>query len=191
MFYPQGSNWQYYRIGSDNGLVPTRRQAIIWTKDGIVYWRIYASHGLDELTLLMLKPEDRSIPWLLLPWLVASPGHQQSWYSLFMINGFLSTRSNLWWRRFTTTRIVPLARNDRNCKYIFHVFSKWLSTMVIRFKAYMVISYTEWEANTGNPLRSVLSKYNGLNLMFNKHISAEVHWCACALWDFTDERSKW
>ena len=28
------------------------RQAIIWTKDGIVYWRICASLGLDKLTTL-------------------------------------------------------------------------------------------------------------------------------------------
>ena len=27
-------------IGSDNGLAPNRRQAIIWTNDGLVYWRI-------------------------------------------------------------------------------------------------------------------------------------------------------
>ena len=30
----QGSNYQYSRIGSDNGLAPTRRQAIIWTNNG-------------------------------------------------------------------------------------------------------------------------------------------------------------
>ena len=29
------------------GLAPTRRQAIIWTKYGLVYWRIYASLGLN------------------------------------------------------------------------------------------------------------------------------------------------
>ena len=28
-----GCNWQYVSIGSDNGLVPNRRQAIIWTND--------------------------------------------------------------------------------------------------------------------------------------------------------------
>ena len=43
---------------SDNGLVPTRRQAVIWTNDGQVQWRIclrmcqYGSHvlliGRDE-----------------------------------------------------------------------------------------------------------------------------------------------
>ena len=38
-----------FRIGSDNGLAPIIRQAIIWTNDGIVYWRIYASLGLNEL----------------------------------------------------------------------------------------------------------------------------------------------
>ena len=29
-----GSNWQYSSIGLDNGLAPSRRQAIIWTNDG-------------------------------------------------------------------------------------------------------------------------------------------------------------
>ena len=36
---------QYSSIGSDNGLVPSRRQAIL------VYWWIYASFGLNELIL--------------------------------------------------------------------------------------------------------------------------------------------
>ena len=31
---PNGSNQQYSSIGSDNGLAPTRRQAIICTNDG-------------------------------------------------------------------------------------------------------------------------------------------------------------
>ena len=35
-------------IGSDNGLAPIRRQAIIWANDFFVYWRIYASLGLNE-----------------------------------------------------------------------------------------------------------------------------------------------
>ena len=37
-------------IGSDYGLAPPRCQAIIWTNDGLVYWRIYASLSLDELS---------------------------------------------------------------------------------------------------------------------------------------------
>ena len=45
-----GSNWQYVIIGSDNGLVPDRQQTIIWTNNGLDYWRIYASFGLNELT---------------------------------------------------------------------------------------------------------------------------------------------
>ena len=35
-------------IGSDNGLAPTRRQAIIRTNNGLVYWRIYPSFGFNE-----------------------------------------------------------------------------------------------------------------------------------------------
>ena len=30
------SNQHYSNIDSDNGLVPTRRQAIIWTSDGYI-----------------------------------------------------------------------------------------------------------------------------------------------------------
>ena len=44
------SNWQYVIIGSDIGLLPNRRQAIIWTNDGLVYRRIYAWLGLNGLS---------------------------------------------------------------------------------------------------------------------------------------------
>ena len=43
--------FQYSTIGTDNGLAPARRQAIIWTNGGIIHWRIYPSLGLNELTL--------------------------------------------------------------------------------------------------------------------------------------------
>ena len=42
--YSQGSS-----IGSDNSLMLTKRQAIIWTNDGLVWQCIYASLGLNEL----------------------------------------------------------------------------------------------------------------------------------------------
>ena len=48
------SNWQYVIIGSDNGLAPNRQQAINWTNDGLVIWRIYPSLGLSELTVSLL-----------------------------------------------------------------------------------------------------------------------------------------
>ena len=40
-------------IGSDNGLAPIRRQASIWTSDGLVYW--YASLDLSEYASLDLS----------------------------------------------------------------------------------------------------------------------------------------
>ena len=43
------SSWQYVIIGSDNVFAPNMQQAITWTNDGLVYWRIYASPGLSEL----------------------------------------------------------------------------------------------------------------------------------------------
>ena len=42
-----------YSIGSDNGLVPNRQQAIIWTDDGLGWWRIYVPLGLNELIPLI------------------------------------------------------------------------------------------------------------------------------------------
>ena len=45
----QGSSLQYSIIGLDNGLAPNRRQAIIWTNDGLCFCHIYASLGLNEL----------------------------------------------------------------------------------------------------------------------------------------------
>ena len=45
-----GLNEQYARIGSESGLAPIRRQAIIWTNDGLVCWRTYAPLGLNGLS---------------------------------------------------------------------------------------------------------------------------------------------
>ena len=45
----QWSNYRYASIGSDNGLTPTRRQAIIWTNADPIHWRIHAALGGDEL----------------------------------------------------------------------------------------------------------------------------------------------
>ena len=47
------SNWQYVSIGSDNGLAPFRRQAIIWTNADLVHWRIHAALGGDQLMQLV------------------------------------------------------------------------------------------------------------------------------------------
>ena len=44
-----GSNSNQPCIGLDNGLVPNRRYAIIWTNAGSVYWRIYTALEGDEL----------------------------------------------------------------------------------------------------------------------------------------------
>ena len=39
-------------IGSENGLVPSRRTTIIQTKDYFLYRRIYVSVGLDMLIMI-------------------------------------------------------------------------------------------------------------------------------------------
>ena len=40
-----GSNWQYFSTDSDNGMVPFRRQAIIWINADLAYRRIYVVLG--------------------------------------------------------------------------------------------------------------------------------------------------
>ena len=48
-----GPNWQWSSIGSSNGLVPNRWQAITWTNGYPVHWRIYVALGGDELILML------------------------------------------------------------------------------------------------------------------------------------------
>ena len=50
-----GFNWYRMNFGSDNGLVLNRPQAITQTNDNPVDWDIYASPGLNELTMLTSK----------------------------------------------------------------------------------------------------------------------------------------
>ena len=68
----------------------------------------------------------RSILWLLISWLLASPGHQQKWYwlhELLKINvGPCLTRG-----RISTTFVVSVWRNDRNCEYLFMFLLKNLA----------------------------------------------------------------
>ena len=47
-FVPKGPTNNIPALVPDNGLGLNRRQAIIWTNDGLVYWCIYASLGLNE-----------------------------------------------------------------------------------------------------------------------------------------------
>ena len=47
--YSQGSNKQYFDIGSCYGLVSIRRQET-WTDCGLVYWHIYVSPDYYELS---------------------------------------------------------------------------------------------------------------------------------------------
>ena len=47
-------NLQDAIIGSGNGLAPNRRQAIIWTHDDLVHWRINAPLSLNGLVKIAI-----------------------------------------------------------------------------------------------------------------------------------------
>ena len=49
------SNRQQSSIGSDNGLVLNRRQAIIWTNADLIHWCIFVWLEEDKLTLVVLN----------------------------------------------------------------------------------------------------------------------------------------
>ena len=55
----------------------------------------------------------RSISWLLMPWLLTSPGHQQPWYWQCRICSCLT------WGRISSTCVIPMLSNDIKCKYMF------------------------------------------------------------------------
>ena len=77
---------QYSSIGSDNGLAPVRRQGIIWTSDGLVHWRIYASLDLNES-----RPQDNSVICALSPITKKNTGtatDKTLWWSLIHFIGF-------------------------------------------------------------------------------------------------------
>ena len=81
-------HWFRQWLGADQATSHYRNQ---WW---LVYWCIYVSFSLNELTLNVRGPSylglPRSISWLLMPWLLTSPGHQQPWYWLCRIGRFLS-----------------------------------------------------------------------------------------------------
>ena len=71
-----------------------------WTLSMGCVWRLHIVKlllylpGANVLTLNMRGPSylglTRSISWLLMPWLLTSPGHQQPWYWLYRIGKFWS-----------------------------------------------------------------------------------------------------
>ena len=49
------SNWQYSSIGSDNGLAPIRRQAIIWTNDDLCCWKAMRSSWCQKNDFIQFR----------------------------------------------------------------------------------------------------------------------------------------
>ena len=50
-FVPKIPHNNVASISSDNGLVLNRKQAIIWTNNGLVYQGTYMSVGINELSI--------------------------------------------------------------------------------------------------------------------------------------------
>ena len=66
-----------------------------WLSQTMHFW---AEIHQQPLTLLMPIPEDsgrtQPIPWLLMPWLLLSPGHQQPWHCTCRMDRSLSSIRN-------------------------------------------------------------------------------------------------
>ena len=80
------------------------------------------------LTLNVWGPNlTRSISWLLMPWLLASPEHQQPWYWLEQVGPCLT------WERTSNTCVISMWRNDMKCKYMFMFALKKLAYKGLKF----------------------------------------------------------
>ena len=94
------------------GICRTRRPSIIFNGQSI-----HRSKHLRQKYFV------RSIPWMLMPWLLAFPRYQQPWHCMRRIQGPLfSIRMDFKYLRHTW---MPI--NDRKCQYIFVCFppNKW------------------------------------------------------------------
>ena len=102
-----GWNVQYFALVYSDSKVHRANMAPIWDRQdpggphvGPMNCAIWEGSGMVQnwqpviiLTLNMRGPSylglTRSISWLLMPWLLTSPGHQQPWYWLCRIGRFL------------------------------------------------------------------------------------------------------
>ena len=80
--------------------------------------RLFRSENLTASGLTLNVPSylslTRSISWLLMPWLLMSPGHQQPWYWLYR-----TWRSFSYLRKDLSTCVKSMWSNDIKCKYMF------------------------------------------------------------------------
>ena len=113
----------------------------------------------------------RSVSWLLMPWLLMSPEHQQPWYWLCRIGRFFSC---LVWGRISTTCVISMWRNDTKCKYMFMFPLKNLS----RKGLIMGISYLLLER------WSLYWNWLLIVLWWQVHIMVMIHRCIKPdIWD--------
>ena len=63
-----------------------------------------------------------SIPWLLMPWLLMSLGHQQPWYWLCKTETWGRSLSPMWKDFNYSTCIISAYRNYRKCKYTYIIY---------------------------------------------------------------------
>ena len=88
------------------------------TRPQWVNWLINTS--LAEVRIFQ-KNHCKAIPWLMMPWLLASPGHQQPCYWICLINNSMpSMRTNY----CITMCVIWVLRNHSKCKYIFMFLEK-------------------------------------------------------------------
>ena len=86
-------HWSLINIGSGNGLVPSGNKPLPepMLTQIIAPYGVTGPQWVKGLTCWVLKPEysarTSSIQWLLMPWLLVVPGHQQKWHWLSRING--------------------------------------------------------------------------------------------------------
>ena len=100
----------------------------------------YASDGTPCGTETGIFWYNRSIPWLLIPWLFMSPGHQQLHMLLTMQDNMSTMHAWLYWYELSDNLWIAISRMSRNyrkgklfqinLKHIFFFFLKLRKTLL-------------------------------------------------------------
>ena len=91
-------------------LLSRKRQAIVFTQGTRIEFIVKWLNCLDRFGVEMeiYSGINRTIPWLLMPWLLASPGHQQPCYRLNRINDTFTSYSATYY-----IMIIKTIHNER------------------------------------------------------------------------------
>ena len=167
--------------------MPNRQQAIIWTNDGPVYWQIYASLGLNELTFrkppyypwgnrqvtglyqhLWVIPRTSSAPWGKISGVKTSLGGEfslsQSWVS-FLSQVRFQWHQTILWEKGNKGVFCRLTHCGLEMQYgDIDLGRHWLNHYLNQ--CWLIISEALWQDNFTGTAKDIYPWYHFKNYVF-------------------------